>query len=64
MARPNPFGLDHGSGIPTEESLQELRQSDPPVSYLVGTPRARWDQFKDELEKCRGKNCATPSKSN
>ena len=27
-----------------------MRQSDPPVSYLVGTPRARWDQFKDELE--------------
>ena len=38
-------------GIPTEETLQEMRQSDPPVSYLVGTPRARWDQFKDELEK-------------
>jgi hypothetical protein len=38
-------------GIPTEETLKEMRQSDPPVSYLVGTPRARWDQFKDELEK-------------
>lgn len=38
-------------GIPTEETLQEMRQSDPPVSYLVGTPRARWDQFKDDLEK-------------
>ena len=38
-------------GIPTEETLQEMRQSDPPVSYLVGTPRARWDQFKAELEK-------------
>jgi len=38
-------------GIPTEETLQEMRQSDPPVSYLVGTPRARWDQFKDPLEK-------------
>jgi len=38
-------------GIPTEETLQEMRQSDPPVSYLVGTPRARWDQFQDELEK-------------
>jgi hypothetical protein len=37
-------------GIPTEETLQEMRQSDPPVSYLVGTPRARWDQFKDPLE--------------
>jgi hypothetical protein len=38
-------------GIPTEETLQEMRQSDPPVSYLVGTPRARWDQCKDEFEK-------------
>jgi hypothetical protein len=38
-------------GIPTEETLKEMRQSDPPVSYLVGTPRARWDQFKDLFEK-------------
>jgi hypothetical protein len=38
-------------GIPTEETLQQMRQSDPPVSYLVGTPRARWDQCKDEWEK-------------
>ncbi len=38
-------------GVPTEEILKEMRQSDPPVSYLVGTPRARWDQFKEEFEK-------------
>ena len=38
-------------GIPTEETLQQMRQSDPPVSYLVGTPRARWEQFKEEFEK-------------
>ncbi len=38
-------------GIPTEESLAQMRQSDPPVGYLVGTPRGRWDQFKDEFEK-------------
>ena len=37
-------------GIPTEEILQEMRQSNPPVVYLVGTPRARWDQFKERLE--------------
>jgi transposase len=43
-------------GIPTEEILKEMRQSDPPVSYLVGTPRARWDQFKDELEKLPWQN--------
>ena len=28
-------------GIPTEEQLAELRASDPPARYLVGTPRAR-----------------------
>lgn len=28
-------------GIPTEETLAELRASEPPVRYLVGTPRAR-----------------------
>jgi transposase len=28
-------------GIPTEETLKQMRQSDPPVSYLVGTPRGR-----------------------
>lgn len=38
-------------GIPTEETLEQMRQNDPPVGYLVGTPRGRWDQFKDELQK-------------
>ena len=28
-------------GIPTEETLEPMRQSDPPISYLVGTPRGR-----------------------
>ncbi len=28
-------------GIPTEEVLAEMRQSDPPVGYLVGTPKGR-----------------------
>jgi hypothetical protein len=28
-------------GIPTEEVLQEMRASDPPVQYLVGTPKGR-----------------------
>ena len=27
-------------GIPTEEVLTQMRQSDPPISYLVGTPKA------------------------
>jgi len=36
-------------GIPTEATLKEMRESDPPVSYLVGTPRARWQEFEKEL---------------
>lgn len=28
-------------GIPTEETLASMRASDPPVSYLVGTPKGR-----------------------
>jgi hypothetical protein len=38
-------------GIPTEATLRDMRQSDPPVSYLVGTPRARWKQFKEQFEQ-------------
>ena len=38
-------------GIPTEETLQEMRASDPPVGYLVGTPRSRWEQYKEAFEK-------------
>jgi hypothetical protein len=38
-------------GIPTKETLADMRQSDPPVGYLVGTPRGRWDQFKVQLQK-------------
>ena len=38
-------------GIPTEATLEQMRQSDPPVGYLVGTPRARWDQFQEPLER-------------
>jgi hypothetical protein len=26
-------------GIPTEETLQHMRAADPPVHYLVGTPK-------------------------
>ena len=26
-------------GIPTEETLAEMREADPPVRYLVGTPK-------------------------
>ena len=39
-------------GVPTEEVLAEMRASDPPVRYLVGTPKGRLTrlekQFVDE----------------
>ena len=28
-------------GIPTEDVLEEMRRADPPVFYLVGTPKGR-----------------------
>jgi transposase len=36
-------------GIPTEEVLAEMRASDPPVHYLVGTPKGRLSQYEKEL---------------
>jgi transposase len=36
-------------GIPTEEVLAEMRQSDPPVYYLVGTPKGRLSKLEQEL---------------
>jgi transposase len=36
-------------GIPTEEVLQEMRNSDPPVQYLVGTPKGRLTSLEQQL---------------
>jgi transposase len=36
-------------GIPTEEVLAEMRQADPPVQYLVGTPKGRLNRLEHEL---------------
>ena len=33
-------------GIPTEEQLREMREADPPVAYLVGTPRGRLSKLE------------------
>jgi transposase len=39
-------------GIPTEEVLAEMRRADPPVQYLVGTPKGRLNRLeRDLLEK-------------
>ena len=36
-------------GIPTEEVLAEMRNSDPPVQYLVGTPKGRLTRLEKHL---------------
>ena len=36
-------------GIPTEETLEQMRRSDPPVSYLVGTPKGRLSKLEAAL---------------
>jgi transposase len=36
-------------GIPTEAVLAEMRSSDPPVQYLVGTPKGRLTRLEKDL---------------
>jgi transposase len=36
-------------GIPTEAVLAEMRQADPPISYLVGTPKGRLSKLEKAL---------------
>jgi len=36
-------------GIPTEAVLEQMRTSDPPVFYLVGTPKGRLSQLEAQL---------------
>jgi Transposase DDE domain len=36
-------------GIPTEEVLDGMRASDPPVQYLVGTPKGRLSRLEKQL---------------
>ena len=49
-------------GIPTEETLRQMREARPPIYYLVGTPRGRlnkleqaflqlpWEQVRDAVD--------------
>ncbi len=49
-------------GIPTEETLEKMRAADPPISYLVGTPKGRlsalekqflalpWEQARESVQ--------------
>ena len=39
--------MDHG--VPTEVVLAEMRNSDPPVQYLVGTPKGRLNRLEKHL---------------
>jgi hypothetical protein len=36
-------------GVPTEPVLEEMRNSDPPVQYLVGTPKGRLNRLEKHL---------------
>lgn len=36
-------------GVPTEEVLTEMRQSETPVHYLVGTPKGRLNKLESQL---------------
>ena len=36
-------------GIPTEAVLAQMRQADPPISYLVGTPKGRLSRMEKAL---------------
>ena len=36
-------------GVPTEKVLAQMREAQPPVHYLVGTPRGRLSQYEQQL---------------
>jgi transposase len=36
-------------GVPTEETLHHMRGSDPPIRYLVGTPKGRLSKLEQDL---------------
>jgi hypothetical protein len=38
-------------GVPTEEVLAEMRVADPPVLYLVGTPKGRLTRLQKHLSR-------------
>jgi len=41
------WGMDRG--IPTEETLLSMRTADPPIHYLVGTPKGRLSQLEQSF---------------
>jgi hypothetical protein len=50
----NQYGKAHrvwvmDRGIPTEKTLEDMRKMDPPVSYLVGTPKGRLTKLEKKF---------------
>ncbi len=45
-------------GIPTEETLALMRQSEPAVHYLVGTPKGRLSRLEQASRASPGNRCA------
>jgi transposase len=43
-------------GIPTEKFLAQMRASDPPVHYLVGTPKGRLSRLENKLTELSWKD--------
>ena len=41
--------MRHNRGIPTEEVLAEMRNSEPPIYYMVGTAKSRLSKLEAEL---------------
>jgi transposase len=39
-------------GVPTEETIEEMRTSNPPVHYLVGTPKGRLSRLEESFLEC------------
>ena len=50
-------------GIPTEETLAEMRQADPPVQYLVGVPKGRLSRLERDLVDKPWRGLAPASRS-
>ena len=51
-------------GVPTEEVLAEMRASDPPIQYLVGTPKVAQRAGSQTAVRCRGESARRVSRSN
>ena len=51
-------------GVPTEDALTEMRAADPPMHYLVGTPKGRLTRLEKHWSPSRGKRRDPVCRSN